>query len=172
MGRSSAQEKQAPRPVIEKVLGMAEDLCRQGHFVQACHLLEDTACRKEFDLSAPWGPRYRSYYGLSLAMAYGQVSRGERLCKEALETNKLDPDLAHNLGLVYLRCRRRDLAFRTFRHIQRQFPQHRPTESTIEQLGVRKRPLFPFLPRSNPINKYTGILIQRARQAWAPQTAA
>lgn len=151
---------------------MAEDLCRQGHFVQACHLLEDTACRKEFDLSAPWGSRFRSFYGLALAMAYGQVSRGERLCKEALEADKLDPDLVHNLGLVYLRCRRRDLAFNAFRDIKRFFPNHPPTLATVEQLGVRRKPPIPFLSRSHLLNKYAGIVLHRARQVWAPQTAA
>jgi hypothetical protein len=28
----------------------------------------------------------------------------------------------------------------------------------LEKIGVRRKPLFPFLKRSNPLNKYIGIL--------------
>ena len=66
--------------------------------------------------------------------------------------------------LIYLRCRRRDLAFQTFRDILRAEPGHAETRASMRRLGVRTSPVFPFLPRSHPLNKYTGKVIYRARQ--------
>jgi hypothetical protein len=33
----------------------------------------------------------------------------------------------------------------------------------LENLGVRKKPLIPFLPRSNFVNKYAGLLLHRLK---------
>lgn len=148
----------------ETVLRNAEDLCRAGSYLQAFEMLDDVADRADFDLQAPCGPRFQSFYGLSVAMTFGQISRGERLCREALEIGGFDADLAHNLALIYLRCHRRDLAFQTFRDILVAEPRHQDTLDALKRLGVRKAPVFPFLPRSHPLNKYTGMVIYRARQ--------
>lgn len=149
--------------VAEKVLRNAEDLCRAGHHLQAFEMLDDVADRADFNLEAPCGPRFQSYYGLSVAMTFGQISRGERLCREALEVGGFDADLAHNLAQIYLRCHRRDLAFQTFRDILCAEPRHQETLDTLKKLGVRKSPVFPFLPRSHPLNKYTGLVISRVK---------
>jgi hypothetical protein len=151
--------------VAEKVLSNAEALCRGGHYLQAFEMMDDVSDRPDFRMSGPWGPRFQSFYGLSVAMVFGQISRGERLCREALEHAGFEPDLAYNLGLIYLRCRRRDLAFQEFRDILRVTPHHQATRLTMRRLGVRRQPLFPFLPRSHMLNKFTGKLIVRARQA-------
>jgi hypothetical protein len=150
--------------VAATVLLNAEELCRAGHYLQAFEMLDDVAERADFNLEAPCGPRFQSYYGLSVAMTFGQISRGERLCREALEVGGFDADIAHNLALIYLRCHRRDLAFQTFRDILCAEPRHQATLESLKKLGVRKAPVFPFLPRSHPLNKYTGLVIYRTRQ--------
>jgi len=150
--------------VAEKVLANAEELCRAGHYLQAFEMLDDVSDRADFSLEASCGPRFQSFYGLSVAMTFGQISRGERLCREALEVGGFDADLAYNLALIYLRCRRRDLAFQTFRDILRAEPRHKETVDSVKRLGVRTSPVFPFLPRCHPLNKYSGKMIYRARQ--------
>jgi hypothetical protein len=163
--RDDRQDRTADS-LFERLIDRAAHLCRRGLFTEAYGLLENLAFRRDFDLSASYGPRYRSYYGLCLAMVFGQISRGERLCREALETVGFHPDYAHNLGMVYLRCRRRDLAFQAFHEVIRAQPGHRATASALRRLGRRRLPLFSFLPRSHPLNKYTGMVLYRARRAW------
>jgi hypothetical protein len=161
---SSGDRARHTAMVAEKVLAHAEELCRGDHYLQAFEMLDDVADRADFSLGSTYGPRFQSFYGLSVAMTFGQISRGERLCREALEVGGFEADLAYNLALIYLRCRRRDLAFQTFRDILRVDPRHADTLASMKRLGVRTAPVFPFLPRSHPLNKYTGKVIYRARQ--------
>jgi hypothetical protein len=160
------------RSVIRKALESVEALCRSGHYLQAYEILDDVSFRKDFDLDTPWGYRFQSYYGLTVAMAFGQISRAERLCREALEAYGYDADLAYNLAMVYLRCRRRDLAFREFHNVMRCTPKHAPTRGALRRLGVRTIQLFPFLDRSHPLNKYPGMLLYRARRALRSRRAS
>jgi hypothetical protein len=37
----------------------------------------------------------------------------------------------------------------------------------MKRLGRRKRPVIPFLPRDNPLNKYAGMLFYRRTTAAA-----
>ena len=34
-------------------------------------------------------------------------------------------------------------------------------KTELKILGIRKGPVFPFLKRSNPLNKYTGLFLYR-----------
>ena len=154
------------RHETEGIVEVAAELCRDGRYHEAYDVLEKAAIDMDFDHSPAVSSRFRSYYGLTLAMAHGEISRGERLCREALTQAAGDPEMNHNLGMVYLRCRRRDLAFGVFRQALLLSPQFPATNRAIDKLGRRREPLFTFLPRSHPLNRYAGKLMYRMRRAW------
>ena len=155
------------REPTDAVVDIVANLCRQGRFLEAHETLERAAAQPGFNLSPSASARFRSYYGLTMALALGEVTRGEKLCREALEAGGGDPEMSHNLGMVYLRCRRRDLAFRSFQTALRVAPYYPETQRTIDRLGRRRRPLFRFLDRDHILNRMSGRLIHRVRRAWA-----
>ncbi|MCX7793063.1 MAG: hypothetical protein N2257_01445 [Thermodesulfovibrionales bacterium] len=62
------------------------------------------------------------------------------------------------LGRTYLLSGNKRLAVDTFYKILRIDSENREAIRELSNLGIRQRPVIPFLKRSNPINKYLGIL--------------
>jgi Tfp pilus assembly protein PilF len=79
-------------------------------------------------------------------------------CQQALQTEQAPADLYLNLGLVYLRAKRRDLAYRTLKRGLDVEPDHRACRDTLDRLRMRQRPVFPFLARKHPLNRYCGLV--------------
>lgn len=105
-------------------------------------------------------PTVLSCLGYCLAREEGEVKRGRSLCVEAL---KLEPRNAlHylNLGRTYLAANQKTLALESFRrgiNIQR----HAGIIAELTRLGIRKAPVFSFLPRKNFLNRYCGLILHR-----------
>jgi hypothetical protein len=163
---SSGTIGRCPEEPSDAVVDIVAELCRRGDYVQAHELLEQSAAEPEFQLSPSAGVRFRSYYGLTLAIVMGEINRGEQLCREAMDSGGCDPELSHNLGMVYLRRRRRDLAFNTFQQVLKVAPYFPETHRTLDRLGRRRKPLLPFLDRSHPVNRLTGKFLYQVRRAW------
>lgn len=107
-------------------------------------------------------PKIQSYLAYCIAMERGQISEAVTLCMTAMKTEPDSPDHYLNLGRVYLRAKRKDEAIATLRQ-GLSFGDNQTIKDILEGLGLRKRPLFPFLPRHNFLNKYAGIVLQRLR---------
>jgi len=104
----------------------------------------------------PGDPLYASYYGLCLVKTGRAPEEGRRLCERAAEQAFYRPELFANLGaaLVALGDRRRaERALRKGLALDRE---NRALRALLDEIGVRRRPLFPFLGRRNPLNRITG----------------
>ncbi len=107
--------------------------------------------------------KYLSYYGLCLALGADKVPEGLNFCQQAIKEDVFQPDFYLNLGKVYLKKGSKRKAIKAF-HQGLEFDKgNEQILDELSQLGVRQEPLFPFLPRSHPINKYLGILLARLR---------
>lgn len=160
-----------PPTVAERWYRLGADLARTGRFHEALQPLEQALAYSAEEPSAAFIRSLRSYYGLTIAIVRGDLSRGRRLCEEAILQGALDPELYINLATVYLHGGRKDLAVET---IETGLSLN-PGESTLKrlrfQLGTRRRPVFPFLSRSNPLNRYAGILRHRLQTTSQPAHA-
>lgn len=107
--------------------------------------------------------RYRSYYGLCLALRDGKVRDGLLLCRAAAKEEFFNPEMWLNLGRVQLAARNRRHAHKSFRRGYRLAPENEELRRELERMGVRRRPAFPFLDRSNPLNVWMGKLSSRSR---------
>ena len=108
-------------------------------------------------------PRYMSYTGLAVALAEGKTKEAVKLCEKAVEREFYRADLFLNLGRAYLLAglrRRAHLAFRKGLSLDRD---HKYIRQELEMMGVRKQPVFPFLDRGHPLNKYTGKVLYKLR---------
>ncbi len=100
--------------------------------------------------------RYLSYYGLCLALEANDVREALRYCREAVTIEGYNSDIRCNLGRVLMLAGRRRDAYVSFVHGLRIEPSHRTILKALRGMGVRRRPIVPFLPRNNPVNVLLG----------------
>lgn len=102
-------------------------------------------------------PDHLSQYALALAHEKGEIQSSIRLCQEAIKEEPKNPEHFLRLGTVYLVAGRRKEAIRTF-HLGLRVGKHPMITKWLQVLGHRSQPVLPFLSRSNPLNKYLGMM--------------
>jgi hypothetical protein len=68
-----------------------------------------------------------------------------------------------NLGRAYLAAGKKKDAIDAFRKGLQYDNGNSDLRKELRGLGMRKKPPVPFLDRSNPINKYIGMILQKAK---------
>jgi Flp pilus assembly protein TadD len=107
-------------------------------------------------------PTLLSCLGFCLAREQGEVKQGRSLCLKALELEPQNALHYLNLGRTYLAANQKTHALQSFRKgikIQR----HPGIVAELKRLGIRKAPVFPFLPRENFLNRHCGLILDRLR---------
>jgi tetratricopeptide (TPR) repeat protein len=100
--------------------------------------------------------RYLSYYGFCLALETNDVREALRYCREAVTIEGYNSDIRCNLGRVLMMAGRRRDAYASFVHGLRIEPSHRTILKALRSMGLRRRPVVPFLARHNPLNVLLG----------------
>lgn len=97
-------------------------------------------------------------YGMVLALRKQRYQEGIVFCEEALRRKGPHPELLLNLGraLIAASCRRD--AVRVLRRALARAPGHPRIIAELAALGLRARPVIPFLPRSFFLNRWLGRL--------------
>jgi tetratricopeptide (TPR) repeat protein len=122
-------------------------------------------------------PRYRSFYGLGLALVERRFDRALELCRSAAKEEFFNPELYHNLARVHLAFGFKAEAIRYLRRGLMIDPGNGAMQDELRGLGVRRRPVLSFLPRRHPVNRLLGRFVRvwdpAADEAAAePQSAA
>jgi len=121
----------------------------------------------------PDDPFILSYYGCLEAVANKNYTHGIETCLMALENLKkrvpfgqefFYPVFYLNLGRAYLAAGRKEEALGAFTKGTQIDQENKELIWEIKKLGMRKNPVVPFLGRSNPINKYIGMLLHSSRK--------
>jgi hypothetical protein len=116
----------------------------------------------------PNNPYIVSYFGYLQAIVDRRYLSGVETCKSALamlRKHALSGNEVHygvvylNLGKTYIAARKKRDAYETFRQGLKQEPRNRELLKELHAMGKRKRTVLPFLKRSNPINKYLGLIL-------------
>jgi tetratricopeptide (TPR) repeat protein len=100
--------------------------------------------------------RYLSYYGLCLGLEQNDVHEALRFCREAVTLEGYNADIRCNLGRVLLRAGRLREAHAALAKGQQIQPNHAGIRKALQKMGVRRRPVVPFLTRGHPINRLLG----------------
>jgi tetratricopeptide (TPR) repeat protein len=138
---------------------------RKGEQKEAFGLLQQAA------IEYPDDPIILSYYGCLQALVDKKHRAGVEKCKKALTMIKrestfgedmLFPVFYLNLGRAYLAAGRKNDALDAFKSGLKYDSGNRDIVSEVRVLGSRKKAVVPFLDRSNPINKYIGLLLRKA----------
>lgn len=125
---------------------------------QAAAAFEQFRSAHELD---PSSPRFRSYYGLGLALVERRFERALELCRSASKEEFFNPDVYTNLARVHLAFGFRAEAIRYLRRALMLDPAHEATLREMSRLGVRMPPVLGFLPRGHLVNRWLGLLRRR-----------
>lgn len=106
-------------------------------------------------------PRYRSFFGLCLALVERRFDRALELCRSAAKEEFFNPELYHNLARVHLAFGFKAEAIRYLRRGLMIDPGSTAMLEDLRGLGVRRRPVLSFLPRRHPMNRLLGRIRRR-----------
>jgi tetratricopeptide (TPR) repeat protein len=106
-------------------------------------------------------PRYRSFYGLSIALVERRFNEGLELCRSAAKEEFFNPELYHNLARVHMAFGFKSEAIRYLRRGLMIDPGNQPMAHELSELGKRRSPVLHFLPRRHPVNRLLGRLRHR-----------
>lgn len=119
-------------------------------------------------LHHPEHPLILSYYGCLRAIVDRKYRSGIESCRRGLQRFK--PQDAYSAGIVYpilylnlgracVAAGRKKDAIDALHKGLRYDKGNRELKKELQLLGVRMNPVVPFLSRSNPINKYIGLVL-------------
>lgn len=102
----------------------------------------------------------KSYIAFLKATERGQLNTSISELEELAAGAPNEPAVHLNLGKLYLRAGRKTHAIETFRKglACGKLPE---AVKVLESLGLRKKPVFGFLPRDHFLNKYSGKLFKK-----------
>jgi len=139
--------------IAEKEFALAQEALAAGDTLTALALIEKALKLRDF-------PGWYSYLGCCIARERGQYRRGEELCRESLEAEPDNPAHFINLARVNLANGNKVEALQVLREGMARGGSPELAEF-LGRLGKRNPPLFPSLSRSNPLNRYLGLLLNR-----------
>lgn len=110
---------------------------------------------------APAEVRVLSWYGLTLVLVERNSNLGMALCDQALRFTGPEPELCLNQARLHLALGQRDRAMRALLRGAAAHPDDESLQVALAALGRRRRPVLPFLPRGNLVNRLLGRLRHR-----------
>jgi len=161
---SFVAEQAKKQPVKADYFSEVQQLLRRGNGKQALVTLREGIAK------FPSDPFLLSYYGCLIAIVENKAREGIKICEEAIKqldtsmpfgTEFFYPVFYLNLGRAYLKGGRKTDAIKAFQQGLKNDPDNSDLQWEMRKLGTRKTPLVPFLKRSNPINKYIGLLLNK-----------
>jgi Flp pilus assembly protein TadD len=117
---------------------------------------EALSCLRQAVELAPDHAQLRSLLGVAIARALRDFKEARALCESAAKQEFFNPDLYLNLSRIYLEFGRKSEALRYLRRGQMIDPGHVLIRRSIAELGRRRMPILPFLPRRHLVNRALG----------------
>jgi len=114
---------------------------------------------------APASARYRSYYGMCVALVERRFDRALALCRSSAREEFFNPALYHNLARVHLAFGFKAEGVRFLRRGLLIDPGNAEIAGELARLGVRRQPVLAFLPRRHALNRWLGRLRRRELSA-------
>ncbi len=149
-----------PEPLELFEQGLA--LYRGGDAVGA-HAIFERSHRR-----SPSDARIMSWYGLTLVLVERNSSLGILYCDQALRVAGPEPELLLNQARAHLALGQRERAVRAIQRGLAAWPLDPSLKAAQQSMGWRRRPVFPCLHRSNPLNRWLGKLRHRWSRAIHP----
>ncbi len=153
----AVSEPQSSRiDTLSKLAQRGITLCRKGNWKEGVRILARVAEGDRDGVELPG--QFYSYLGYGIALVDNNIKEGLALCQHAIKKEFYHPDNYANLTRTYLLSGRRRGAHKALRRGLRVAPRHPGLRQIQREMGVRRRPPIPFLPRSHSVNRFLGQL--------------
>jgi len=131
--------------------------------VEALAFFEAAVTLASRNMDGDVDPRYRSFYGLSLAFQAGKFREGLTFCRKAAEEEFYNHEIWANLGRVEMEAGHTERAHAAFRRGLHLAPARQRAQyyRLLNLLGMRRKPFFSFLRRQHFLNRWMGRLTWR-----------
>lgn len=106
-------------------------------------------------------PRYRSYYGLCLSTTRGKMKEALKLCRKACEDEFYNYEVWFNLGKVEKEAGNQYKAHKALVRALHLSSRKGEIREELQNLGLRRSPVFSFLRRDHKLNRFMGRLTYR-----------
>jgi len=135
-------------------LKLGIECCRRGDWNEGLRHLRKIA---EADEPAPELPGiFYSYLGYGIAFSQKRVREGLKLCQHSVKVEFYQAENYLNLARTYLLANDRKGAVRAVRAGLKIDSHNAGLRALYQELGIRSRPVLPFLDRKNPLNLILG----------------
>jgi tetratricopeptide (TPR) repeat protein len=101
-----------------------------------------------------------SYLGYCVARERGQINKGVDFCHLSMEHDPGNSAHYLNLGKIHLLNGNKPAALKVFRD-GLAIGENDEIHHVLHLIGQRKLPVLSFLSRSNPLNRYLGLILDR-----------
>ena len=143
------------------MLRRGREALKLQRYVQAGDLLSEY-CERLTKQEAPVPAGVLANYALALGHTR-RLKEGIDVCLKALSYDPRNPHVYLNLAQLYLLADSKKKAIDAIDRGLRISPDHRWLLQLREELGVRKAPPLPFLPRSSAVNATLGKVIRKPK---------
>jgi tetratricopeptide (TPR) repeat protein len=166
--------------VGDRASSEAHEEIRPSHYLRAVRsylrsgkLKEAYGVLLQGTVQYPDDPLILSYFGCLQAIVDKKYRSGVEACKRAIVLLKkqntfseevLYPVFYLNLGRAYVAADKKKDAIDSFKKGLRYDNGNSDLKKELQGLGVRKQPPVPFLDRSNPINRYIGLILNKSKK--------
>lgn len=154
MGHPMASDMTEAQAVAAK--GVA--LCREGDWDRGLQLLGAAAEGRGAGSGAELPGIVYSYLGYGLARYQRRSRDGIKLCEHAVKIQYYEPENHMNLARTLMLTGDRRAAVASIARGLKLDPNHKGLKELRVDIGVRRRPVLPFLSRTNPLNVFLGRL--------------
>lgn len=140
----------------------SEEQFKQGlHFLKEGILEKATRAFEKAYKEDKENAKYMSYYGMCAALRWGEIGLGIELCTKAVKKDFSKTEYYINLAKVYLKTDNKKGAAAVFKKGFAIDPENHIIYEELVKLGAVGKPIIPFVKRSNPMNKFLGILFRK-----------
>jgi hypothetical protein len=134
-------------------LKLGIDCCRRGNWNEGLHHLGRIA---EGDSSSGLPGLFYSYLGYGIALQQQRIEEGLKLCQHSVKVEFYEVENYLNLARTCLLARDRKGAVQAVRAGLKIDRGHEELLALYKELGIRSRPVLPFLGRTNFLNQILG----------------
>ena len=132
------------------------EACRKGDWDTGLPALSALAKDEAFAEELPGF--FYSYYGYGIARFEGRKREGLALCRHATQLEFYRGENYWNLARAYLLSDNRAAAVRAVKQGLSVDPKDKRLRRLYRELGIRRTPILPFLPREHRVNILLGRL--------------
>jgi len=137
------------------------EACKKGQWKEGLAVLGKVA---EADRQgAELNGQFYSYLGYGIARYERRVKEGLALCQHSIKLQFYEPENYLNLARVHLLARNRRKAVEALNRALKLNASNPGAMALAREIGWRRRPVIPFLSRSNFLNRLLGRLSYRLR---------